>query len=188
MPQISNIILPDNTMYSFKGSIYTVIGTQTTNTAAWTGNLSSLKELYNGLTILYWLPKDSPNTNVTLQLTLKDGPVSASPCYYANDTRIQSYKGESFILLTYCTAGSIKINGTNISSDRWIAGATLYPNLTKTSVNWTLDDISSLGTADYLIGFKYNAAGGRYEWYQDEHSVYSLNLGTSYLQDVVIEY
>ena len=53
MAQLSSITLPNNTKYDLKGSIHTVIGTQTAATGAWTGELKTIDALYDGLTIAY---------------------------------------------------------------------------------------------------------------------------------------
>ena len=122
MAQISNITLPDGTNYNLKGSIYTVIGTQTATTAAWTGTLNTIDALYDGLTIAYYLPRTSA-ANVTLNLTLKNGTTTgAVNCYYKTSTRLGThYAAGDMILLTYWKAGSIKINGTATTDNRWIA-------------------------------------------------------------------
>lgn len=102
--------------------IYTVIGTQTATTAAWTGELP-INELYNGLTIAYYLPRTSAN-NVTLKLTLANGEETAAiPVYVTSTTRMTTHYGAgSTILLTYWSKGSVSINGTAITEDRWTHG------------------------------------------------------------------
>ena len=122
MAQISSITLPDGTNYNLKGSIYTVIGTQTAKTGSWTGELKTLDALYDGLTIMYWLPR-AGNGNATLNLTLKDdvttGPID---CYYKTNTRLTThYATGDIILMTYWSAGSVSIDGTNIATARWQA-------------------------------------------------------------------
>ena len=63
-----------------------VVGTQTSYTAAWTGNVS-FSELHDGQQITYWLPIGS-GSNVTLDLTLADGSTTgAIPCYFGGSTR-----------------------------------------------------------------------------------------------------
>ena len=68
-----------NTSYS-----YYVKGTQTAATGAWTGVLSEVDALYEGLTIDYWLPF-AGSGDATLNLTLKDGSkTGAINCYRDN--------------------------------------------------------------------------------------------------------
>ena len=91
-------------------SIYYVKGTQTATTGAWTGDLPEVSELYEGLTINYWLPF-SGSGNATLELTLKDGVSSgAVNCYFTGTSRVTTQSpANSFILFTYHT---VTINGT----------------------------------------------------------------------------
>ena len=64
-----------------------VVGTQTSYTAAWTGN-AGFAALHDGQQITYWLPAASGN-NVTLDLTLSDGSATgAIPCYFGGSTRL----------------------------------------------------------------------------------------------------
>ena len=103
-------------------AIYTVIGTQTATTAAWTGELP-INELYDGLTIAYYLPRTSAN-NVTLKLTLANGEETAAiPVYVTSTTRMTTHYGAgSTILLTYWSKGSVSVNGTATTEDRWTHG------------------------------------------------------------------
>lgn len=103
-------------------AIYTVIGTQTATTAAWTGELP-INELYDGLTIAYYLPRTSAS-NVTLKLTLANGEETAAiPVYVTSTTRMTTHYGAgSTILLTYWSEGSISVNGTATTEDRWTHG------------------------------------------------------------------
>lgn len=122
MAQISSITLPNNNKYDLKGSVHTVIGTQTAAGASWTGELKTIDALYDGLTIAYWLPYGGAN-NVTLNLTLKNGTTGAINCYYQGNSRLTTHYGAgSMILLTYWGAGKIKVNGTATSDNRWVAG------------------------------------------------------------------
>lgn len=100
-------------------AIYPVIGTQTTNTAAWTGT-ADVAALYSGLTIAYYLPTESEE-NATLNLTLSGGGNSgAVPIYINGTTRMaREYPSGSTVLLTYWAAGDIKVGGTAITSPRW---------------------------------------------------------------------
>lgn len=70
---------------------YFVRGTQTAKTGAWTGVLSDVDALYEGLTIDYWLPFDGSG-NATLNLTLKDGTTTgAVNCYHSGTTRLTTH-------------------------------------------------------------------------------------------------
>lgn len=119
MASISQLKLPDNTIYNIKGSIHNVIGTQTASTNSWTGNLTSIDALYDGLTIAYYLPY-AGSGKVSLNLTLKNNVTTgAINCYLNNDTQITTqYKGGSIVCLTYFSAGNISIDGTPTTSAR----------------------------------------------------------------------
>lgn len=124
MAQISKITLPNGSAYDLKGSVYSVIGTQTASTSSWTGTLTALDALYDGLTIAYYLPY-AGSENATLNLTLKNSVTTgAKEVYYNNQTRFTNqYSAGSVIWLTYFNSGSISKDGTQITSDRWIAQA-----------------------------------------------------------------
>lgn len=100
--------------------IHVVIGTQTATTAAWTGEID-VDELYDGLTILYYLPRTSANNNVTLNLTLANGTTTgAKEVYVTGTSRMTThYSAGSTIMLTYWSAGSILVNGSATATDRW---------------------------------------------------------------------
>ena len=100
--------------------IYHVIGTQTASTSVWTGKID-VSSLYDGLTIVYYLPYASTSTAVTLNLTLADGTTTgAINCYYNNNSRLTTqYGAGSTIILTYWSAGSIKVSGTATTDNRW---------------------------------------------------------------------
>ena len=100
--------------------IYHVIGTQTASTSVWTGKID-VSELYDGLTIAYYLPYASTSTAVTLNLTLVDGTTTgAINCYVNNNSRLTTqYGAGSTIILTYWSAGSIKVSGTATTDNRW---------------------------------------------------------------------
>ena len=69
--------------------IYFVKGTQGSSTSAWTGTLSEVSALYEGLIIDYWLPYASTSSNVSLTLTLKDNVTTdAIPVYYQSNNRM----------------------------------------------------------------------------------------------------
>ena len=101
--------------------IYFVKGTQTAATATWTGNID-VSALYDGLTILYYLPYAGiSSTNVTLNLTLSNGTTTGDiNCYVTSTTRLTTHYGAgSTIMLTYWSAGSISVAGTATTDDRW---------------------------------------------------------------------
>ena len=103
-----------------KAVIPVVKGTQTETPADWTGNID-VDELYDGLTIAYYLPRTSA-ANVTLNLTLSDGTTTtgAKEVYATGTTRMSThYAAGSTVMLTYWSAGSILINGTATATDRW---------------------------------------------------------------------
>jgi len=83
------------------GGTEMIVGTQTTNTAAWTG-VATFSELKDGLQIAYWLPYTS-GSNVTLELTLPDGTTTgAIPCYFSQQQRLSTqYTAGSIVRLTY---------------------------------------------------------------------------------------
>lgn len=177
MASISQLKLPDNTIYNIKGSIHTVIGTQTASTGSWTGNLTSIDALYDGLTIAYYLPY-AGSGNASLNLTLKNNvKTGAVLCYLANNTRLTTeYEQGSVIYLTYFSAGAISINGTATTAARWIAqadmkggseeGDTAYYDITTEEIgsaeegtpiaadditNWSAGSAASLTTTTHTI-------------------------------------
>lgn len=148
---VSKIKLPgDNNDYILKDAkktgIYTVIGTQTSSTSSWTGNIS-VPSLYDGLTIMYYLPYASTSSNVTLNLTLSTGiPTGAISCYYGTSRLTTHYNKGCNIVMTYWSAGSISVDGTATTSNRWIANANYYVN---TDSNVKQNNVSN--NKDYRI-------------------------------------
>lgn len=110
-----------------RNGVYSVVGTQTASTSAWTGAIP-IPALYNGLKIAYYLPYASTSTAVTLNLTLSNGTATgAINCYYNSTTRLTTHYGvATLIFLTYYSAGSISISGTATTDNRWIAQADYY--------------------------------------------------------------
>ncbi|MCF0115408.1 MAG: hypothetical protein HUJ56_08655, partial [Erysipelotrichaceae bacterium] len=106
-------------VYAYNG-VYVVKGTQTTTTHLFTGNIDALS-LYDGMTIAYYLPRNGDGTNVTLDLTLADGTTTGPKnVYWNNAGRLTTHYGAgSTIFLTYWSAGSISVNGTPTTDDRW---------------------------------------------------------------------
>lgn len=122
MANINKITLPSGSTYNLVGTIHNVIGTQTAATGSWTGNLN-IPALYDGLTINYYLPYDGSG-NATLNLTLADGTTTGAKNCYINTGRLTTHYGAGrTILMTYYSAGSIKIKGTATTDDRWICDA-----------------------------------------------------------------
>lgn len=122
MPDISQITLPSGSTYDIKDKsrIHAVKGTQTEVTSVWTGNID-IDTLFDGLTIAYYLPYNSTSDAVTLTLSMTNN-TTTSPVnvYCINNSRVSTHYGAgSTILLTYWSAGSISINGTPTTDDRW---------------------------------------------------------------------
>lgn len=134
MADVSSIKLPNNSTYDIKDTIartkignmadklvYPVIGTQTAATAQFTGTID-VDQLYDGLTIAYYLPYAGVSgTNATLNLTLSDGTTTgAIDVYETGTTRLTTqYAAGSTIILTYWSAGAISVSGTATTSARW---------------------------------------------------------------------
>lgn len=86
-----------------KNLTYYVKGTQTASTNAWTGNLTQVSALYEGLTIRYRLPYAGNGSGVTLNLTLSSGATGAKTVYrLGTSTQITTHFGAgSIITMTY---------------------------------------------------------------------------------------
>lgn len=111
-------------LQSVKDSHNLVIGTQTSGTSSWTGNINT-SSLYNGQVINYFLPKTTPNTAVTLTLTLLDNTqTDAIPVYFRGASRVTShFPTGSVIQLTYLENITI---GTTIIEKGWFTNAFYY--------------------------------------------------------------
>jgi len=70
---------------AYKNTYY-VKGTQTASTNVWTGDLSEVDALYDGLAIDYWLPFAGTSSAATLNLTLKDGTKTGAIPVYRDGT------------------------------------------------------------------------------------------------------
>ena len=153
MAYLSRVKLPSNIEYDLKAVLQTVVGTQTSNTASWTGVIN-VDELVNGMTIAYFLPRTS-SSNATLKLTLKGGTqTDAIPVYFSGNTRVGTqYPAGSTIVLSYFTAGSISIGGTATSDNRWVA-----INYTNSDSKVSQTTTSTNGEFDIL--FSTTASGG----------------------------
>lgn len=104
---LSKITLPNGAVYDLKDTYarqntpYLVVGTQTAATGTWTGTLTDVSSLYDGLTILYYLPY-AGSGNASLRLTLGSGTTSDVPVYWTGTSRATThYAAGSVILLTY---------------------------------------------------------------------------------------
>lgn len=110
MAILSGITLPDGSYYDFrdknKTGIYTVVGTQASATAAWTGSIN-VSSLQDGMVIAYRLPQNSA-ANVTLNLTLNDSTTTgAVPVYFTGSTRMGTqYSAGTTVYLTYVSASN----------------------------------------------------------------------------------
>lgn len=126
MAEVTQVKLTDNTVYdivdSKKKGVYVVKGTQTAATGAWTGNID-VDALYDGLTIMYYLPYGGSG-NATLNLTLAGGGTTgAKNCYYSTGRLTTHFGAGQNFIMTYWSAGSISVNGTATTDDRWIISA-----------------------------------------------------------------
>lgn len=85
-----------------KGALF-VVGTHTSTTNAWTGKLSGVSALFDGLLIDYWVPFNGTGSGNTLNLTLDDGTTTgAKNMYYKNTSRLTThYNTGSVIRLVY---------------------------------------------------------------------------------------
>ena len=135
----------DGTKYGLRGSLYNVIGTQTSNTSAWTGALPEVNELYTGLTIAYFLPRASTSTNVTLNLTLGTATSGSGAInvYFGNSRLTTHYAVGTVIIMTYYAAGAISVAGTATTDNRWIVHADYNTNTTYTAAT----SVSAIATA-----------------------------------------
>jgi hypothetical protein len=169
MSFISHVILPDNSEYDLKGTLISVIGTQNSDTASWTGALP-IDALTSGTTIAYYLPRES-NSNVTLTLTLNNSSTTAAiPVYFRGNTRLGTqYPAGSVIVMTYYAAGDISVGGTATTDNRWVVVGYVNDNnavtQTETSTNANYEILlssSAAGTGTATEGarkdadFKYN--------------------------------
>ena len=85
-----------------KGALF-VVGTHTSTTNAWTGKLSGVSALFDGLLIDYWVPFNGTGSGNTLNLTLDDGTTTGEKnMYYKNTSRLTThYNTGSVIRLVY---------------------------------------------------------------------------------------
>lgn len=128
MAQFNSLLVTGNSRFlnpingDARNGIYYVKGTQTASTGAWTGNIP-VPALYDGLTIMYYLPY-AGSGNATLNLTLSTGATTgAINCYYSTSRLTTHYGKGCNIVMTYHPAGSISVDGTATTDNRWVANA-----------------------------------------------------------------
>lgn len=116
-----------------KGALF-VVGTHTATTNAWTGKLSGVSALYDGLLIDYWVPFTGTSAGDTLNLTLDDGTTTgAKNMYYRGTSRLTTHYSTGYVIrLVYRTAAVI--NGTTYSG--W----------------WNVSSFDSTNTTDISFG------------------------------------
>ena len=108
-----------------------VYGTQQAATNAWTGVLSGVDTLTDGMTISYYLPYDGDGYPVSLQLTLDSGDTNAYPVYYNGYEQVTTqYPADSVITLTF-------INNSWRRAD--------YDEDTNTHLGMEVTDVSTVG-------------------------------------------
>lgn len=95
-----------------------IIGTQTSSTSSWTG-VASFDKLQDGQQIVYWLPRTSTSTSVTLNLTLPDDTTTgAINVYYSGTTRLTThYAAGNCIRMIY--KSGVSINGSGSYTGWW---------------------------------------------------------------------
>ena len=182
MANLTQVELPNGTTYDIqdaqKSGVYTVIGTQTAATGAWTGDLP-LPALYDGLTINYYLPY-AGSGNATLDLTLSDGTTTgAVNCYLSTSRLTTQYGAGRCIVMTYYSAGSISISGTATTDDRWICDAYYDTNTQDTS---TIRPYYSHPTASGN-GIKQHSLFARILYKSENVSLYSTDKYSSFTLD-----
>ena len=158
MAQLNSLIVTGNSRFlnpingNARNGVYYVKGTQTAATGAWTGVIP-IPALYDGLTIMYYLPY-APSGNATLNLTLSNGTTTgAINCYYSTSRLTTHYGKGSNIVMTYHSAGSISVDGTATTDNRWIANAdynTTYSTMSVSELTTGTATTSRTVRADYL--------------------------------------
>lgn len=105
-----------------ENAVYFVKGTQTASTNAWTGVLSAVNNLYDGLTIAYFLPKAGTNDSATLTLILGTNiETAAEPVYYTSTSRATTHYGAgSVILLTWISNATTGYSAVGSATGRWL--------------------------------------------------------------------
>lgn len=152
MANIDTITVPNGTSYElqdkYKSGVYFVMGTQTAATEAWTGALHGVSALFDGLTILYYLPYQSMAQFATLNLTLDNGTTTgAIDCSGDNNDRLTHYAAGSIIRLTYV-------------STNWRVSTYRCYKEDATKYNVALGDVESLSNSDRFLNARYALTEG----------------------------
>lgn len=191
----SKIKLPNSDQSWYKYGIYPVKGTQTATTGTWTGTID-LPQLYDGLTIAYYLPTTGSG-NATLNLTLAGGTTTGAVNVYWNGANRMTthYPAGSTILLTYWSAGSIKVNGTATTDNRWTHCD--YDSNSNTWRNIQLNGTQILGTGTSTGALNFvpgsgvsitNSSGSVTIAHADTSTQASVNnSGRTYIQDITLD-
>jgi hypothetical protein len=152
MAQLNSLLVTGDSRFlnpingNARNGIYYVKGTQTAATGAWTGNIP-VPALYDGLTIMYYLPY-AGSGNATLNLTLSTGQTTgAKNCYYSTSRLTTHYGKGCNIVMTYHPAGTISVDGTATTDDRWVANANYDSN----------SDLTGYNVRNYYNSFKAGA-------------------------------
>lgn len=88
MSEISQITLPNGESYTFEGNTYYIEGTQNESTSEWTGYFpEGIDDYYHGLSIEYFLTKDSTQNPASLNLSGK----GAKPVYTSGGEQITTH-------------------------------------------------------------------------------------------------
>lgn len=142
MANIDTIKVPNGTSYEiqdkYKSGVYFVMGTQTAVTGAWTGALHGVSALFDGLTILYYLPYNGSG-NATLNLTLDGGTTTGAINVFCtnNERATTHYRAGSIVTLTYVSANSYSISGTKQTAASWRAADYSWNDTTTIELPYT---------------------------------------------------
>ena len=127
----TNWVMNNSADSTNKTGIYFVIGTQSTATTSWTGSLSQVNALYDGLTICYYLPQNNTG-EATLTLALSDSTTYAEPIYYNATTRCNvQYAAGSILFLTWLSNTTTGYTAVGNAEGSW----TCVDNVTNNKVN-----------------------------------------------------
>ena len=104
--------------------IYNVISTNTASAYAWTGAIEA-SSLVDGMTVAYYMNYgDNTTANfATLNLTLSGGTTTGAINVYTDGVHrayASQFQRGRVIMLKYWSAGSIKVNGTATTDNRWV--------------------------------------------------------------------
>ena len=114
--------------HTHQNMTFFVDGTQNDPTNTWMGILGELTALYDGLSIIYWVPHSSTG-NVTLNLILGDGTYTGDiPCYVSGGNYLSAdIPGKTAITLLY--REDIYFDSDTIVSGWWaMSGGGFYSN------------------------------------------------------------